>query len=323
MPPLEFVPLLKRIRWGGRRLGTVLGKPIGKGSDWAESWEIADHGDDQSRVIDGPFQGRLLRQIVEEQGVELFGRHQGRNQFPLLVKFLDAHDRLSVQVHPDDELARRFHPDENGKSEAWVILQADPGSCLYAGLKAGVTRRLLEDSLAAGTVEDCLHRVAVQPGDCVFLPAGTVHALGQGILLAEIQQSSDLTFRLFDWGRVDQAGRPRPLHIVEALECIDFNRGPVNPVSPRIMPDGSHRVEELVRSEFFVMHRHTAVEPFTIPHDERFHVLMPMSGTAELVCGDNACRLALGRTVLVPAAAEEPRLIPQNGELVLLDTFLP
>lgn len=333
MTPLEFVPILKRRRWGGRRLGTVLGKPIGDGDDWGESWEIADHGEDQSRVADGPYKGRPLNQLLAEQGTELLGRHQGLGQFPLLVKYLDAHDRLSVQVHPDDDLARRFNPEEYGKTEAWVVLQAEPGGCVYAGLKEGIDRNRLNDALAAGSVEDCLHRVDVQLGDCLYLPAGTVHALGEGLLLAEIQQSSDLTFRLYDWGRLDQTGHPRPLHIEEALQCIDFGRGPVNPVSPRPLTsplsgrgerdDGPHRVEELVRSEFFVMHRHRAAEPFTMPHDGRFHILMSLSGEAELVCGEDSRSVQAGGTVLLPASAERARLVPTDGELLLLDVFLP
>lgn len=322
MDLLRFQPLLKRIRWGGTRLGTLLNKPIGDADDYAESWEISDHGDDQSRVIGGPSGGWTLQRLVREKNGELFGRHAGRSQFPLLVKFLDAHDRLSVQVHPNDAQAKTFDPSENGKTEAWVILATDPGSKLYAGLQTGVDREVLAQALENGTVAECLHSIAVRRGDCVFIPAGTVHAIGEGIVLAEIQQASDLTFRLYDWGRLGTDGRPRPLHLNEALSCTDFDRGPVDPVSPRILASGSHRQEELVRCDFFVLHRHITTEPLTIPHDDRFHVLMLLEGTADFVTETTQMSLNRGGTALMPAACSDVTIRP-NEQITLLEAFLP
>ena len=322
MKPLEFQPILKQIRWGGIRLGTLLNKPIGEGTDYAESWEIADHGDDQSLVIQGDYKAWPLERMVAEQGTELFGVHAPHKQFPLLVKFLDATDRLSLQVHPNDEQAKLIDSHENGKTEAWVIVDAAPGSCLYAGLKSGIDHKLLAESLAQGTVEECLHRFHVSQGDCVYIPAGTVHAIGEGILLEEIQQSSDLTFRLCDWGRVGSDGNPRPLHVEQALNCIDFDRGPVDPLVPKIIFGGRHTVEELVRCDFFVIRRHTTEEPFTIATDNRFHILTLLGGCAELVCGDDRREFAMGRTILLPASAADARLMP-TGEIILLETFLP
>jgi mannose-6-phosphate isomerase len=235
MPPLSFAPLFRRARWGGRRLATLLGKPIGPEPDYAESWELADHGADQSVVAVGPFAGWTLARLVAERNADLFGRHAGLAQFPLLAKFLDAHDRLSVQVHPDDAQARTFDPRENGKTEAWVVVAAEPGSRLFAGLKANVDRESLTAALPRAeqdprSIEDWLHSFEVRAGDCVIVPAGTVHAIGEGVVVAEIQQSSDLTFRLSDWGRMGSDGRPRALHVAESLACIDFARGPLAPV---------------------------------------------------------------------------------------------
>lgn len=322
MQLIEFRPILKRIRWGGRKLGTLLGKPLGDHEDYAESWEIADHGNDQSLVLDGPYQGQTLQQLVSAQGDALFGRHAGDDQFPLLVKFLDAGDRLSLQVHPNDAQARRFDPVENGKTEAWVILESGPQSVLYAGLQPGVDQNALEEHLEAGTVEECLHRFRVSPGDCVFIPAGTVHAIGEGIVLAEIQQSSDLTFRLFDWGRLGSDGKPRPLHIAESMQCIDFHRGPVDPVVPQLIPSDGGSVEELVRSDYFVIRRHCCAEPFSIPSDDRFHIFMMLSGNAEFLCGDDRRTAERGKTLLMPANASDLRIVPE-GEIILLETFLP
>ncbi len=321
MQPLTFSPILKRIRWGGRRLGTLLGKPIGPENDYAESWEIVDHGDDQSVVMGGPYVGWTLKQLVEECGEELLGRHAGRTQFPLLIKFLDAHDRLSLQVHPNDRQAKTFDPAENGKTEAWVIVHADPRSRLYAGLKSGVTRDSLQRHLGESRLEDCLHSFEVSAGDCVFIPAGTVHAIAEGIVLAEIQQSSDLTFRLSDWGRLGTDGEPRPLHIKEALSCIDFERGPVSPVVPTKFSD---HTEELVRCEYFVIHRHRTSRPYTLEVKDRFHVLMMLSGEADLVAGGRTTPLEFAQTVLIPAACPDVQIMPRpGGEAVLLDAFLP
>ena len=322
MEPLEFSPLLKRARWGGRRLGTVLGKPIGSETDYAESWEIADHGGDQSIVAAGAFAGWTLARMVSERNREVFGRQAGLTQFPLLVKFLDAHDRLSVQVHPGNSLARQFDPEENGKTEAWVIVADRPGSVVYAGLREGVDRETLLSAVRDGTVENCLHRVPVLAGDCVFIPAGTVHAIGEGLLLAEIQQSSDITFRLDDWGRLGAGGQPRPLHVEQALQCIDFNRGPVDPVEPAPLQVGEHRIEELARCPYFEIRRHITRREFTIATEDRCRILMMLHGHAQWRCGGVERELPHGRTLLLPAAAGELRLNPR-GEVQLLEAFVP
>ncbi|MFM9959940.1 MAG: type I phosphomannose isomerase catalytic subunit [Planctomycetaceae bacterium] len=352
MTPLTFRPLLKRIRWGGTRLGSVLGKPIGSESDYAESWELCDHGDDQSVVASGPWQGLTLRELMVTHRRELCGTERQLRQFPLLVKFLDASDRLSVQVHPNDVQARFFDPRENGKTEVWVILDARPDSRVYAGLKHGVDAFRLQQHLAAGTVEDCLHSYPARAGDCIFIPAGTVHAIGEGILLAEVQQSSDLTFRLHDWGRLGADGQPRPLHIEESLVCIDFDRGPVDPIIPRRLtlrgcdfseprpsgsgcfdvlqphPHGRGSVllpatvsEELVSTEFFTLHRHTLHESVRFPSDDRFHVLMVLGGCGRLSCDGIVVPLQTGSTLLLPASCS-PVLVEPLGELILLDAFL-
>jgi mannose-6-phosphate isomerase len=319
MQPLRFAPLLKRIRWGGRRLGTVLGKPIGPENDYAESWEICDHGADQSVVAGGEYAGWMLERLVRERNEELFGCHVGRTQFPLLFKFLDAHDRLSLQVHPNDEQARRYDPRENGKTEAWVILAAEEGSGIFAGLRNDVDRAALERAVAAGDVEPCLHRVAVSAGDCISIPAGTVHAIGEGVLLAEVQQSSDLTFRLFDWGRTDAQGKPRTLHLRESFECIDFSRGPVRPA---VLNAGPTRCEELVSCRYFVMRRYTGAAPFPLGGDRRFHILATLEGRVQLDAAEESLELAAGETMLIPATCPQVRLIP-DGSATLLEALLP
>ena len=211
--PLQFTPIFRHYVWGGRKLGTLLGKQIGQGNDYAESWELVDRGDDQSRVADGPLVGTTLGDLRADRGQELFGRHHPQSRFPLLFKFLDCEKMLSVQVHPDDAQAAQLTPPDFGKTEAWVVLAAEPNSVIYAGLKRGFDRHALEREVHRGTCELCLHRLEPKPGDCLFLPAGAVHALGAGLVIAEIQQTSDATFRLFDWNRLGADGKPRPLHV--------------------------------------------------------------------------------------------------------------
>lgn len=311
MEPLTLTPILKRLRWGGRRLGTELGKPIGAGDDYAESWEVCDHGADQTLVADGTWKGRTLGELVTRQGEQLLGRHRGLAQFPLLCKFLDASDRLSVQVHPNDAQADAHQPGERGKTEAWVILDARPGSCVFAGLKRHVTRADLQAALAQGTVADCLHRVAVKAGDCLFIPAGTVHALGEGVLLAEVQQSSDLTFRLFDWNRVDREGKSRPLHVEESLAVTDFERGPVDPVVPAVAGDAAHCIERLVDCPYFNIRRHTAREAVAFPPADRCRILIGLAGTGQIEGTSSPHALARGQTLLIPACSPGFVVAPQ------------
>jgi len=322
MQPLTFEPIIKRIRWGGTRLASVLDKPIGDATDAAESWEISDHGDDQSVVSSGPHKGKTLGQLVANAKSELFGEQDGYDQFPLLIKFLDANDRLSVQVHPNDKLAKEFDPGENGKTEAWVILSAEPGSKIYIGLNDGVGPEDLRKALDEGEVERCLHTVEVSPGDCVFVPAGTVHAIGEGIVLAEIQQMSDLTFRLYDWGRVGADGKPRQLHIDESFRCINFKHGPVNPVDPTRICEEPHLIEELARSDYFVIRRHEIENPSALEHVGYFRVLMTIGGSGTLVSDESEVPVRLGQTVLLPGTVSDVEIKPSEP-LTLLEAYVP
>lgn len=314
--PLRFRPLLKRAIWGGRRLGEVLRKPIGPESDYAESWEIVDHGTDQSVVVGGPWAGRTLGELTAAEGPTLLGRHHPQSRFPLLFKFLDCREKLSVQVHPDDARAALLDPPDLGKTEAWTILDAAPGSLIYAGLKPGFDRAALATEVERGTCDFALHRFEPTQGDCLFLPAGVVHAPGAGLLMAEIQQASNTTFRLFDWNRVDAAGRPRQLHIDQALDSIDYDYGPASPQTSHATSD--RQVERLVTCPQFILERLTLTKPHTLPTDDRFRILAVTSGTA-VIGGDT---FTLGETCLVPAALTDVTIAPQN-EATLLSAFLP
>lgn len=318
--PLRFQPLLRRYLWGGRRLQSLLGKSLPAGDDYAESWEVVDRGRDQSVVSDGALAGWTLGQLVQEMGPELLGRHHPQNQFPLLFKFLDCCRDLSLQVHPNDDQAAGLDPPDRGKTEAWVILYADPGSWVYAGLAEAMDRQLLRERLAAGKMLDCIHRFHPAVGDCVFIPAGTVHALGAGLVVAEIQQASDTTFRLYDWDRLGADGRPRPLHVEQALEVIDYEAGPVMPLTPNRLDDPG--VQRLIDCEQFVLERLWMDQPRAFSSDDRFHLLAVVEGTLSIPGDHGHTCLGRGDTALLPAALDSVALVPQ-GPTTILDVFLP
>ncbi len=321
--PLRFEPVLKRLIWGGRRLATELHKPLGEGDDYAESWELADHEHGQSRVTEGPLAGVSLNELVRTRGAELLGPAIGlRSQFPILVKFIDARRVLSVQVHPDDERGQRLAGD-NGKTEAWVVVHADPGSWIYAGLKPGVDRDRFAAALSAGHVDDLLHRVPAKAGDCIFIPAGTVHAIGAGVLLAEIQQTSDATFRVYDWGRLGPDGQPRPLHVAEALASIDFAAGPIDPTRPDSVPCPGGRRELLARCPYFAIERRRIEAPTVVGTPERFTALVGLSGRAEVRSRSGNAALEKGQTVLLPAALGPCELAAIGGPATFLVATVP
>lgn len=317
--PLRFAPIFRSYIWGGRRLQTALNKPLpDDGNVYAESWEIVDHGDDQSIVADGVFKGRTLAELVAKHGEWLLGKHHAEKHFPLLFKFLDCNRKLSVQIHPNDAQGARLDPPDLGKTEAWVIMSAEPGSSLYAGLRDGVDETALRHHIESGTVDEALHQIHPQVGDCIFIPAGTVHALGDGLLVAEIQQSSNTTFRLFDWNRVDSAGRSRPLHIEEGLAVTDFSRGPVEPVLPATRANKA--VEQLVACDKFILDRIRldATSQLELGGDHACHIIASVAGAVEI----GGLSVTQGESVLLPAA-HGPVMTTAQKEAQLLHIYLP
>jgi len=311
--PLEFEPLLKQTIWGGRRLETKLNKKLGSAEDYAESWEIVDHGVDQSVVCNGELAGQTLKQIITADKTFIFGVNQQPTDFPLLLKYLDCNRVLSVQVHPDDSYALRMVPPDLGKTEAWYIVESEPESLVYAGLKSGVTKPDLVEALENGEAEKVLHAFHPDAGDVIYIPAGTVHALGAGLLVAEIQQSSDTTFRLYDWNRVDGEGNSRELHIQKSLEVTDFNRGPIIPRSAK--KDFSDW-QQMVRCDKFVLNLLTAGEE-QVGGDDRFHLLSVPKGAATLRYDGQEHHLPTGQSVLLPAAMQKVSVCLTPGSVLM------
>ena len=296
--------------WGGRRLETLFGRSLPSETRVGESWEVVDRPEAQSVVSSGgAYRGMTLHDLWSAHR-GLFGeRYRGcTGRFPLLIKFLDAAEHLSVQVHPPPEKAAELNGEP--KSEMWYVMAAEPGAVVYAGLKSGTTRRDFERALAEGRVAEWLHQLPTRAGDCIYIPSGRVHAIGGGNVILEIQQNSDTTYRVFDWNRLGLDGKPRQLHMKESLESIRFDD-----YEPQFQP----KRERLVESPYFVVEELRFAEPLLGAPKEDFALLIPLAG--EVVC--NGQRFSVGSVFLMPATQPDRRLAPAAGEACCLRVTIP
>jgi mannose-6-phosphate isomerase len=315
--PLMFQPRFKERIWGGRSLETLYGKRLPPELLIGESWEIADRPGDESVVANGPLAGRTLRTLMGEHGPDILGAAAAADdgRFPLLCKILDARERLSLQVHPPAYASHLGDP----KTEMWYIAAAEPGAELFVGLKAGVTRKAFEEAVAHGTVAECFHRVAVTAGDAMFLPSGRVHAIGAGLVIFEIQQNSDTTFRVHDWNRVGLDGKPRQLHVEESLASIDFDD-----VEPALITAAPNRqngfeIRPLVDHALFRTDLISAKEVGALqPPAARLRVLAAVEGAITVRAGGVAQTLAAGDFCLLPAGVPETTINANAGARFLL-----
>ncbi len=307
--PLLFKPVYQRVLWGGRRMGRwrddLPDGPIG------ESWDLADHERGMSVVVGGPWQGATLRELARERGTDLVGGSFAGGDFPLMVKLIDASDRLSVQVHPDDALAARLGAPARGKTECWLILEG--GGEIFLGTRPGVTRASFERALADGVVAGQLNRIDAEAGDFFLVPARTVHALGGGCLLYEVQQTSDTTYRVDDWGRLDQDGRPRPLHRAESLATIDWDAAPSAAVrAPAAAHSAGGSVRRLADCAYFAVEERQAGLARG-GGNGACSVVVCLAGSGRLATAAGEVRLEPMRTALVPASAGPWRAAADRG----------
>jgi mannose-6-phosphate isomerase len=322
--PLRFEPIYQYRLWGGRRLAGVLAAPLPGDGPIGEAWVLTDRDDYPSKVANGPLEGRTIGQLMTEASVAMMGQLAPRfRRFPLLLKFLDAQETLSVQVHPSDAYPDLLPPGETGKTEAWVVLEAGKESRIYAGLKPGVTADDLRSGIANGTVADQLAYFTPKPGDGVFIPAGTVHTLGAGMVVFEVQQNSDVTFRLFDWDHVDaKTGQPRPLQVDQALACIDYAQGPDGPVAPVVEAAVPVVRERLFDCEYFQLWRLRGESPFTVGAECLPRVLIGMEGAGQVEYFGDTYDVGKGEVWLLPAVVGECTFRPR-GAVTLLEIALP
>ena len=313
--PLIFEPIFMERIWGGHRLASQFGKKTPATETIGESWEIVDRPEAQSVVRNGRFRDRTLHELWTEDRELIFGdvphvpSWTGISRFPLLIKLLDAHEQLSLQVHPPEKIAEKLGGEP--KTEFWYVASAIPGAKIYVGLREAVTRDQFEEAVGAGAIANLVHSIEVRPGDSIFLPAGRFHAVGAGNVLVEIQQNSDTTYRVYDWNRVDDAGKSRQLHVDQALQSIDFND-----VAPSlIQPDG----ELLVRHELFEIQKWNLDAPRAAAPAGQFAIVCCLTGAIRCVDVD----LRPGEFFLVPASLQDRQLQPRENGTTLLRITIP
>jgi len=310
--PIVFEPIAMERVWGGRRLEALFQKKLPSGIPIGELWEVVDRDDAQSVVHNGPYRGTTLNELWNVKRTEIFGPAYASHpapRFPILIKLLDARERLSVQVHPPADLA----PSLNGepKTEMWYFASTLPGANIYAGLKKGTTRERFETLLRDGHVEEALHTVSVEAGDSIFIPSGRLHAIGEGNVIVEVQQNSDTTYRVFDWNRVGLDGHPRKLHLEESLISTDFED-----FEPKV-----DRISGGVLAEcpYFRVEKFTLSEPLPATVDGKFAIFAVLSG--EVTCSGSTFKP--GEFFLAPASLAEATVAPTQGTAEVLRSTLP
>lgn len=322
--PLIFEPVLKERIWGGTTLHAKYGREL-PSDKVGESWDVACHKNGMSKISNGELKGKTLKEVIDEYGKDLLGKDlQDKHikKFPLLIKILDATDVLSVQVHPDDEYAKVHEDGELGKTEMWYIIDAKPGAKLVYGVKEDTTKEQFEKAIKAGKLEEYLNTIDVAPGDVVYIHAGMVHAIGAGILICEVQQNSDTTYRVYDWNRVDDTGKARELHIKQALDVIDF--------------EGKHSTEKVMglsrqkgesQVTYYVANKYFAMEKLDVIHEleqqvngERFFILTVVEGEGKIVYFGGTQEFKAGQSIMIPACMKDYTI---EGNCTIIKSYIP
>lgn len=323
--PLRFIPVYFEKVWGDRRLESFMHRQLPPEMAVGESWEVSDHPHGRSVIANGPDCGKTLHEVMERNPAALLGARviaQHDTVFPLLVKFIDAGEELSVQVHPSDAYAAE-HEGEMGKTEMWYVLHADPDACLIVGLNNNVTRDDFTQALAHGDPADLLYHMPVKTGDSIFIPAGRIHAIMPGLLICEIQQNSDTTYRLYDWGRVGLDGKPRELHVAKAMAVTNWTDYEPAPSVVQIAHEGENRKTVLATCPYFTVEKYdlTRARAFTTDGGS-FHILNCVAGQGALQWMGGSERLTLGDSILIPAEITNFTLQP-DGDATLLLSYVP
>ena len=316
--PLFFKPIPKERLWGGRKLMDFLNKPF-HGNEIGESWELSAVSGDESIVSDGPLQGKQLNELIEIYKADLVGKsvyERFGNDFPVLIKYIDAQKDLSVQLHPHDYLAKERH-NSFGKNEMWYVMNADPGAQLIAGFSKDTDQNEYQQYLQNGQIENLLHYETVKRGDTFFIRTGTVHAIGAGILLAEIQQTSDITYRIFDWNRTNKDGKTRELHTELALDAIDYKRRDNHKVAYTAEPNKRNLMVEspYFTTEIIAIHGEVSVQTDQL---DSFVVLMAVQGDSQISVDGITYPLSFGSTVLLPACLTAFTLQADQSEVLMV-----
>ena len=316
--PLTFHPIFKERVWGGREMERLYGKKLPPGTPIGESWEISDRPGDASVIANGPLAGKNLRWLMENHRAELLGdaKPANENRFPLLCKILDAREKLSLQVHPPASKAAELGGEP--KTEIWFIADAAPGAELFVGIKRGVTRAEFEKKIRTGEVAECFHRVPVHAGDAMFLPSGRVHAIGAGLVIFEIQQNSDTTYRVFDWNRAGLDGKPRELHVAQSLASIDFNDFEPKLVETQFVADGKIQKRALVNDPLFNVETWKLNSGAgSLLQPKKLQIIAVPNGELEIKSGATAVKLSAGQFSLIPVSLERTEILAKSAAALL------
>lgn len=315
--PLKFDPIYQYRLWGGTKLAKLLPKSFPKGKVIGEAWLLSDRKDHTSKVAEGELKGVSITQLMKEYHYEIMGTSGYHfENFPLLLKFLDCNEVLSVQVHPSDNQKEYLPKGESGKSEAWVVLDTDNNSRIYAGLKKGTTKEKLLKAISNDSITDYLHSFTPKKEDAIFIPSGTVHTL-EGTVVFEIQENSDVTFRLYDWDRKDpKTGMSRELQIDPAIACINFNQTNIEPVLPK-KSQQVENAEKLFDTKHFKLWRIKSESPLDVGITDEPTILVCLEGEATLDYNKKEYRISKGEVLLLPAIIGQQQLHPQQ-EITLL-----
>jgi mannose-6-phosphate isomerase len=321
--PLRFDPIYQYRLWGGRRLEHWLNAPLPGDGPIGEAWLLSDRDEYPSRVAEGPLKGRTIAQLMEQSSREILGRLAPRfRRFPLLLKFLDVQKMLSVQVHPPDGKTELIPYGDTGKTEAWVVLEAGPESRIYAGLKPGVTAANLR-AISKPTADNYLASFTPADGQSVLIKAGTVHSIGGDVVVFEVQENSDVTFRLYDWDHIDQTtGLARPLQVDQALACVDFTLGAIQPVSPVVEAGPPASREQLIYCSHFRVERVRSALPFDVGETGVPRVLVCIGGGGAIEFNGDEFSMEKGTVMLLPAALGVCRFRPE-GAVTMLELAVP
>ena len=317
--PLRFEPMFQYRLWGGRELGEFMNTALPGDDPIGEAWILSDRAEFASRIENGPLAGRTLTDLMRARKGDILGRQADRfERFPLLLKLLDVEQMLSVQVHPRDDQSDLIPAGDTGKTEAWVVLRAKPEGRVYAGLKPGTTAEDLR-ALNTDTADSHLASFKPEAGQGVLIEAGTVHSLGDGVVVFEVQENSDVTFRLYDWGHVDaKTGQPRPLQVEQALASVDFDQGPILPVHPRLETIQPARGECLFHNSHFDLKRWQGSNAFDVGAPGEVRVLVCVDGAGRVRAAGQDVDMKRGDAVLLPAAVGAGRFAP-DGAVTLLE----
>ena len=321
--PLRFEPMFQYRLWGGRGLGDFMNTALPGDDPIGEAWILSDRADFASKIENGPLAGQTLTDLMGARKADILGRLAGRfERFPLLLKFLDVEKMLSVQVHPRDDQTDLIPEGDTGKTEAWIVLRAKPEARVYAGLNPGTTAEDLR-ALKGDSADKHLASFKPQPGQAVMIEAGTVHSLGDGVMVFEVQENSDTTFRLYDWDHVDaKTGKPRPLQIDKALASIDLRQGAILPVDPRAETARQAGAEPVFHNPYFDLKRWQGSRGFEVGAEGEPRVLVCVDGAARVEGGGHDAEMERGDVVLLPAAIGAGRVVP-DGPLTLLEIAIP